>query len=104
MSPGPADSIVALDKMGSALPSSSPRVIVRLELTPDAKRKNEAMADQFGMTQIATLSRLVNWFALQPPEVQAGVLLGQHGPCGAEPGVVRAILERIAAGGGGTAP
>jgi hypothetical protein len=74
---------------------------MRLELTPTSKRQNEAIADHFGMTQIATLSRLVEWFANQPSDVQADVLW--PAPNGAGTGVERVILERMAGTGAAAA-
>ena len=35
-------------------------MVVRVELTPTAKEQTVSVADQFGMTQIATLSRLID--------------------------------------------
>lgn len=78
--------------------SRSPRiVVVRVELTPTAKRQSASVADRLGMTQIATLSRLVEWFAGQSEEVQAAVL-GHSGTAGAERDVARKIWEQKAAG------
>jgi hypothetical protein len=73
---------------------ASSRIIVRIELTPEAKKRSAAAADSFGMTQIATTSRLVEWFARQPEAVQAAVL-GQYPP-EIEADVARLILGRMA--------
>lgn len=43
----------------------SPRIIVRIELTPNAKARLNECTDKAGMTQVAMLSRLVEWFANQ---------------------------------------
>ena len=49
-----------------------------------------AVSERLGMTQIAALSRLVEWFAGQAPEVQAAVNAGTD--------AARPILERMAGG------
>lgn len=67
------------------------QVVVRLELTPESKEQVVAVSDRLGMTQIATLSRLVEWFAGQSPEVQALVNGGGDAS--------RPVLERMAGGG-----
>jgi hypothetical protein len=63
---------VALSK--NVTPQPSHAIVVRVELIPAAKRQTVAIADQFGMTQIATLSRLIEWFAGQSEEVQDAIL------------------------------
>jgi hypothetical protein len=50
------------------------RIIVRIELTPGAKDRLNEMSSRSGMTQVALLSRLVEWFANQRQLVQGGVL------------------------------
>ena len=50
------------------------RIIVRLELTAPAKKTLELMTDKKGMTQVAMLSRLVEWFAKQPEAIQTSAL------------------------------
>jgi len=51
-----------------------PRAIMRVELFPQAKSHLEVLCDRLGMTQVATTSRLVEWFAEQTDLVQAAVL------------------------------
>ena len=53
------------------------RIIVRIELTPNAKSRLNDLTDKAGMTQVAMLSRLVEWFANQSDMIQAAVL-GQY--------------------------
>ena len=53
------------------------RIIVRIELTPNAKSRLNELTDKAGMTQVAMLSRLVEWFANQSDMIQAAVL-GQY--------------------------
>lgn len=62
--------------------------IVRIELTPESKGRIVEASERLGMTQIATLSRLVEWFAGQSPEVQRLVNSGGDS--------ARPILERMA--------
>lgn len=70
------------------------RIIVRIELTPDAKRRLLEVSKRFGMTQIAATSRLVEWFAGQSELVQAAIL-GQY-PSEIESDVARLILQKMA--------
>ena len=50
------------------------RVIMRIELLPNAKSKLESSCDQRGMTQVATTSRILEWFCAQNDLIQAVVL------------------------------
>jgi hypothetical protein len=50
------------------------RVIMRIELLPTAKSSLEKMCDRLGMTQVATTSRIVEWFSKQNDVVQSTVL------------------------------
>jgi hypothetical protein len=50
------------------------RVIMRIELLPQAKNRLGDLCDQLGMTQVATTSRLIEWFCGQNDTVQAAVL------------------------------
>jgi hypothetical protein len=50
------------------------RVIMRIELYPEAKDKLADLCDQLGMTQVAATSRLVEWFTDQQDVLQAAVL------------------------------
>jgi hypothetical protein len=49
-------------------------IIVRIELTPPAKKALESLTTKAGMTQVAMLSQLVEWLAQQSGVVQAAVL------------------------------
>ena len=73
------------------------RIIVRIELTPDAKRRLMDISKRFGMTQISATSRLVEWFAGQSELVQAAIL-GQY-PTEIESDVARLILQKMAGAG-----
>jgi hypothetical protein len=50
------------------------RVIMRIELFPRAKSHLETLCDRLGMTQVATTSRVIEWFAEQTDLVQAAIL------------------------------
>ncbi|MGA2497675.1 MAG: hypothetical protein ABSH20_08025 [Tepidisphaeraceae bacterium] len=50
------------------------RIIVRIELTAPAKKAVETLTEKNGMTQVAMLSRLVEWFARQPDAVQTAAM------------------------------
>lgn len=69
------------------------RIIIRLELTPQAKQALENTCNKNGMTQVAVSSRLVEWFAQQSEMLQAAVLA--HYPKELEADIARLILNRI---------
>lgn len=69
------------------------RIIVRIELTPDAKSRLNELCKKAGMTQVALLSRLVEWFAGQNDMIQAAVL-GQY-PTELEADIAKLILKRL---------
>ena len=50
------------------------RIIVRIDLTPPAKKAVETLTEKNGMTQVAMLSRLVEWFAQQPDSIRTAAL------------------------------
>jgi hypothetical protein len=58
------------------MPSNSPsrRVIMRIELLPEAKDGLTGLCDRLGMTQIAATSRIIEWFTTQSDVVQAAIL------------------------------
>jgi hypothetical protein len=70
------------------------RVIMRIELTPPAKSGLEDMCERLGMTQVATTSRLIEWFSEQNDLVQASVL-GLY-PTDMQNDVPTMILKRMA--------
>jgi hypothetical protein len=70
------------------------RIILRIELTPDAKLRLNELCDRMGMTQVALLSRLVEWFSGQSDMIQAAVL--GHYPADIEADVAKLILKRLA--------
>jgi hypothetical protein len=72
------------------------RIILRIELTPSAKEAINNLTDQAGMTQVALLSRLVEWFSHQTDMIQAAVL-GQY-PSEIQADIAKLILKQMASG------
>lgn len=72
------------------------RVVFRIQLTTDAKKRLLDISDQLGITQIAVTSRIVEWFANQPDIIQAAIL-GLY-PDMIKKDVAQLILERMAEG------
>jgi hypothetical protein len=72
------------------------RIIVRIELTAPAKNSLEKLTDKHGMTQVAMLSRLVEWLANQTPAVQASVLAQFSAETQAE--TAKLIVKQMASG------
>ncbi|HRK31205.1 MAG TPA: hypothetical protein PLD59_09015 [Tepidisphaeraceae bacterium] len=70
------------------------RVIVRLELSSQAKKALQQTCDRNGMTQVAVSSRLVEWFHSQSDMLQAAIL--GHYPKQLEADIARLIIERMA--------
>jgi hypothetical protein len=54
--------------------NESRRVIMRIELLPEAKEELAIFSDRTGLTQVAITSRLVEWFCSENDVVQAAVL------------------------------
>jgi hypothetical protein len=50
------------------------RVIMRIDVLPAARQRFTKAPDQFGMTQAAVNSRLLEWMAQQTEEIQVSVL------------------------------
>ncbi len=70
------------------------RVVYRIQLTPDAKKRLLNLSEQFGVTQVAMTSRMVEWFTSQPDMIQAAIL-GLY-PELLKKEVATLILERMA--------
>jgi hypothetical protein len=70
-----------------------PRIIVRVELTPSAKDAVNQMCDHAGMTQVAMLSRAIEWIAAQDEMVKSAIL-GQY-PKAIEADIAKIILKRM---------
>jgi hypothetical protein len=50
------------------------RVIMRIELYPEAKQGLTDLCERLGMTQVAATSRVIEWFTTQSDVVQAAIL------------------------------
>jgi hypothetical protein len=70
------------------------RFIMRIELSAGAKQHVATLSDRHGMTQVAMMSRLVEWFADQDDLIQAAIL--GHYPEQIEVDVAKLILKRMA--------
>ena len=70
------------------------RFVVRIELSPAAKRMLSSISERNGMTQVAVMSRLMKWFNAQPDEIQAAVL--HRYPVAYEADIAKLILRRMA--------
>lgn len=73
-----------------------PRIITRIEITPRAKEAVEVMSDLHGMTQVAMLSRIIEWVTAQPLDLQTIIL--KRWSEGAQPEIARLILRRLSKG------
>jgi hypothetical protein len=67
---------------------------MRIELTGQAKTKLSNLSDRHGMTQVAMMSRVVEWFATQSEMIQSAVL-GRF-PEEIEADVAKLVLKRMA--------
>jgi hypothetical protein len=67
---------------------------MRIELTGPAKQKLSNLSDRHGMTQVAMMSRVVEWFATQSEMIQSAVL-GRF-PQEIEADVAKLVLKRMA--------
>ena len=66
---------------------------MRIELTGPAKNKLATLSDKHGMTQVAMMSRLVEWYAGQNELIQ-GAVMG-HYPSEIASDVARLILKKM---------
>jgi hypothetical protein len=71
------------------------RVIMRIELYPEAKQGLTELCDRLGMTQVAATSRVIEWFTTQSDVVQAAIL-GLY-PKDIRPQLAELILRQMAA-------
>ena len=79
----------------TGISNASLRVILKIEVLPQASEQLTGFCRRLGMTQVATTSRLVEWLWGQPDVIQAGIL-GLY-PEDIRSELPRMILERIAA-------
>jgi hypothetical protein len=68
--------------------------VIKISVTPDAKKVIEQFAERHDMKEIGVASRIYQWFAAQDDVVRKAIL-GML-PEGYEPDVARLALERIA--------
>jgi hypothetical protein len=66
---------------------------MRIELTGPAKNKLSSLSDKHGMTQVAMMSRLVEYFAGQNELIQSA-MIGRY-PEEMEPDIARLILRKM---------
>ena len=71
------------------------RIITRIELTPEARRRISELCEKQGMTQVAMISRVIEWVADQDEAIQHA-LLGQYPPEIAED-IAKLILKKLSA-------
>jgi len=69
------------------------RIVVRLEITPNAKKQLEDIGDRSGMTQVSLTSRIIEWFSGQTELVQAAIL--GHYPAEIQADIAKLILKRM---------
>jgi hypothetical protein len=70
------------------------RVIMRVEVDPPSKDRLDEFCEKTGMTKIAVVSRLIDWFCEQGDTVQA-LVQGLY-PKRIEGDIAQIILERLA--------
>lgn len=71
------------------------RSIMRIQLDLQAKQKLDKLCERRGMTQIAVMSRVVNWFVAQDETIQA-IVLGSLSEQSMG-SLARMVLKKIAA-------
>ena len=73
--------------------SMKPRVIMRIEVTPEAAKRLEETTDWFGMTHVNVHTRLIEWLADQPEIVQLTIL----GLCpeSLKPDILTIVLKKM---------
>ena len=67
------------------------RNIMRIELSGSAKKKLETLSDHHGMTQVAMMSRLVEWMTQQDESIPGQIMINADRAL-----VAREILKRMA--------
>jgi hypothetical protein len=69
------------------------RVQYRIELTASAKQMHAKLSDHHGMTEMAMMSRVLEWVTAQSEPIQA-VCLGRY-PAEIAPDVARLLLKQM---------
>jgi Replication regulatory protein RepB len=70
--------------------------IIRVQLDTSAKDRLDTICKRRGMTQVAMVSRLVNWFSQQDDYIQTAVL--QTLSEGSMAAVAKSVLKKISSG------
>jgi hypothetical protein len=80
---------------------SAKRSIMRIQLDTAAKDRLEIICKRRGMTQIALMSRLVNWFSYQDDYMQTAVLatLSDESMAALAKSLFKKIMSSKASGG-----
>jgi hypothetical protein len=86
----PANSTMAKAK-------SSKRIIMRVDVTPLARDGLNSVCEEYGITHVAAMSRLIEWFSKESDVVQCGVL--NLYPRDMRDKVAKIVLRQIAAEG-----
>jgi hypothetical protein len=71
----------------------SKRVVMRLEINPRSKQRLDEFCDRNGMTKVAVVSRLIDWFCSREPSIQA--VIQELYPREIEDEIVEIILRRM---------
>lgn len=66
-----------------------------IELTAAARKKLAPLREQFGMTQLAIMSRLVNWFTSQKDSAQRAFLY--RGDSSHQEAALKQVFQELAA-------
>jgi hypothetical protein len=90
--------MLAADGVCGRQKAMSERDIIKIAITPQAKRAIEAVCERYGMSQIELASRLYTWLADQDEVLQAAVL--GILPDSVAPDVAEMVLQRMADSGG----
>lgn len=70
------------------------RIIMQIDILQGAVDSLVTSAENRGMTQIATTSRIVQWFLVQDEEVQAAIL-NTHPAAPSSDELTRLIMDRM---------
>ena len=72
------------------------RIIIRIDITPQAAKQLDQIRERFGCTQLVMISRLVEWYAKLPEELRHSMT----GLLASAPGTTKAILRHMEEGKG----
>ena len=81
------------DANTSNLTPMKPRIIMRIELSPDAKREFIFTPERLGMTQLAVTNKLIAWFLRQSADMQLAILRSHYDRAGEN--LTTEVLRRI---------